>query len=90
MTPKDTVSIYKDAYKKADDWFQEYARHPMKPFAGPGQIWSFLKGYFNPPPSVGYADPVPFGTRLRAFFSRNPAAVINGTPVRPGRTYAKR
>ena len=90
MTPQETLKTYTEAYKEARDFREEYTRHAMKPFVGPKEVWSFLKGYFSPSPSVGYADPVPFGTRLRAFFSRNPAAVINGTPVKPSRTYAKR
>lgn len=91
MTPQQTISIYKTAYKEARDFRAEYTAHSMKPFIGPGEFMSFWKSYFKPSPSKGYAAPVPFGTRLRAFFSRNPTSVINGRPVKqPARTYAKR
>ena len=90
MTHQEAIDIYSAAYKEARDFREEYTRHAMKPFVGPKEFLSFWKSYFKPAPSVGYADPVPFGTRLRAFFSRNPAAVINGAPVKPSRTYAKR
>ena len=85
MTQQEAINIYRAAYKEARDFRTEYTAHTMKPFVGPREALSFLKGYFRPSPSVGYADPVPFGTRLRAFFSKNPAAVINRTPMPAGR-----
>ena len=66
---------------------QEYSKHTLNPdaFVGPRDIWNYVKGYFYPSKSVGYADPVPRGTRIRAFFSSNPAAIIDKTPIPPGR-----
>lgn len=91
MTEHDIIKTYTAAYKEAGDFQEEYTKHAMKPFIGPREFVSFWKSYFKPAPSVGYADPVPFGTRLKAFFSKNPAAVINGQPSRqPARTFARR
>lgn len=91
MTDQQAIDIYTAAYKEARDFRAEYTAHSMKPFIGPREFASFWKSYFRPSPSKGYASPVPFGTRLRAFFSKNPASVINGQPVKqPDRTYAKR
>lgn len=90
MTPQETLKTYMEAYKEARDFQTEYTAHSMKPFVGPREFLSFWRSYLRPAPSVGYADPVPFGTKLKAFFSKNPTAVINGTSVQPSRTYAKR
>lgn len=87
MDAKEQLGVYLKAYKEADDSlaiFPAIPRDALPP--GPVEAWRYLRSRFSSDPGIfkGHvmAQPTPFSTKVRAFFSRNPAAVIDraGTP----------
>lgn len=92
MTPEENLKIYLNAYKEAEDNYATkvvpYLDTKNYPPPGPSDIIRIFRNRFSVPSkpvNPKLAQRPGFLTQARAFFSSNPAQIINGTPTTPQR-----